>query len=299
MKSLSDTGHKNRIRKELIDVGVTNYGLLKGESRHLPDTIHKDEHIKGVVYGRHQNGSVMFVATDKRMIFMDHKALFRLNDELSYDVLSGVSINVQGSFAGVVVHTRVGDYSLRFVNIKCAKIFAKYLEAKRIETGSSSYPNINNQQAQSNKPSSSTDKLPDAKLISVDARNFLLSQDMATISSIDRQGNIRGSAVHYVLGQDSVFYMATKSGTQKAQNILTNPQVSLTIFDRSTMQTAQIQGIAEIESNPQEIKTIADRIIKPHAYGKEVSWPPLTKLAGGSYIVIKIYPTQVEFYDYR
>jgi hypothetical protein len=91
--------HKQRIDKELKAVGVTWYGMLKFSVHHLPKIIHEDEHIKGVVYGRYRDRSGgsnwnegMLIATDLRVIFLDHKPGFTKIDEITYDVVSGVSI---------------------------------------------------------------------------------------------------------------------------------------------------------------------------------------------------------------
>ena len=44
--------HKKRIESELKAAHMTAYGLLKMETAKLPEIIHDDEHIGGVVYGR-------------------------------------------------------------------------------------------------------------------------------------------------------------------------------------------------------------------------------------------------------
>ncbi len=76
--NMKDQIHTNRIKQELKDAGLTSYGLLNSESRYLPQLIHEDEHIGGVVYGKHKNGLAMLVATDRRVIFLDKKPKKRL-----------------------------------------------------------------------------------------------------------------------------------------------------------------------------------------------------------------------------
>ncbi len=125
--------HTLRIKKEMRQAGVTPYGSIKMASRYLPEVIHFDESIKGIVYGQSSAGSVMFVATDKRLLIIDKKPFFTNIDELNYEVLSGVRINSGGIFVGVTVHTKIGDFSLNFVNRKCANKFVSYIERTRIE----------------------------------------------------------------------------------------------------------------------------------------------------------------------
>lgn len=122
-----------RVRFELQKAGVGRYGLLKAESRYLPFILQDDEHIGGVVYGLSEVGSVMLIATDKRVIYLDRKMLFTVLDEFPYDVITGLRISMQGPFSNLTLHTRNKDYILRYVRLNCARIFEYYLETKRIE----------------------------------------------------------------------------------------------------------------------------------------------------------------------
>jgi uncharacterized protein YhbP (UPF0306 family) len=284
------TSEVKRIQAQLLAVGMTQYGLLKFETRHLPGIIHKDEQIGGVIYGRYKNGGAMFVATDRRLIFLDHKPFFRITDEFTYDVLSGVSYNAQGRYAGIVVHTRLGNFSLRFVNRRCATIFVEFIENKRIE-----HPDTRT----NSQPESITTDKPKAVIMDPNVRGFLMSHDIGTLSSVDKSGTVYGAAVHFALSNDGNIYIVTKSGTQKARNIIDHPQIALTIYDSSTMQTLQIQGEAKQESDTKKAHDTLNKIIKPHLYGKQFAWPPLTKLVAGSYEVIAITPTELKFYDYK
>jgi len=130
--------HRQRIKNELIAVGVTRFGLKKFAVKYLPEIIHNEEHIKGVVYGRYkENGGPalnegILIATDLRIIFLDHKPGFTKTDEITYDVVSGIK-RTMAIFSAVTLHTRVGDFTIRFANSKCAAIFTKYVEKRRLE----------------------------------------------------------------------------------------------------------------------------------------------------------------------
>lgn len=281
---------KIRVKQELIAAGLTSYGLSKGEARHLPSVLHETEHIGGVIYGRYKKSSLMIVATNKRLLIMDHKFLYSRNDELAYDVLSGVSYNDQGRFVGIVVHTRLGDYPLRFVNHACAEKFVRYVEKKRIET--------NNGTAAQNPPVVTKNNGTRTN-IDETARIFLTSHNVATFSTTDQNGKVSGAVVYYALSPDNTFYIVTKSQTKKAQNILKNNQVALTIYDTNQLKTAQVQGLAKAETDPIKTRHLIDRFIQPHIYDKRIAWPPITKIAAGNHQVIKITPTEVKFTDYK
>lgn len=136
--------HDERIKQELKDAGVTRFGMKKFAVKYLPKIIHKNEHIHGVVYGRYgeKTGSLtlvegMLVATDRRIIFLDHKPGFTSTDEITYDVVSGVRANT-AFFTAVTLHTRIGDYTIRFANPKCAETFIDYVGERRLESAKSS-----------------------------------------------------------------------------------------------------------------------------------------------------------------
>ncbi len=122
--------HAGRIKQSLKVLGVTKYGLLKIASRYLPKIIHTDEHIHAVAYGRNAQGSVMLVATDSRIIFLDKKPLFVKFDELTYDVVSGVSYGRVSFSTTIKLKTRMGDYDIHTMNMKCAEHFVDYIETR-------------------------------------------------------------------------------------------------------------------------------------------------------------------------
>lgn len=122
-----------RIRRELIDAGATLYGLMKSESRHLPKILHDNEHIMGVIYGQHSTSSAMLVATSERIIYLDTKPMAELFDEVSYEVVSGIEFDIHLFYATVVLHTPVKNYDFKWVNMRCAEKFARYIETQRLE----------------------------------------------------------------------------------------------------------------------------------------------------------------------
>lgn len=107
--------------------------MLRMESRYLHHVIHNGEHIMGVVYGQNDEGFVMLIATDMRVIYLDKKPLFLKQDELTYDVVSGVKLSTLGMANKLTLHTRIKDYVLRTYNNRCAQGFVTYIETRRLE----------------------------------------------------------------------------------------------------------------------------------------------------------------------
>ncbi len=126
--------HKARVDSEIRTLGAGRYNFWLPETRVLPLVIHPDEHITGIVYGRYvlssnaQVGRGALVATDTRIVLIDKKFLFLRCDEISYDAVSGVTYSRVGFIGTIVLHTRLGDITLRTLNRNCTKSFVESIE---------------------------------------------------------------------------------------------------------------------------------------------------------------------------
>jgi len=121
---------REQITDELRDAGLRGHPLRSMESHYLPHIIGKNEHIKGVVYGYQEMGFVMLIATDRKIIFLDRKPLFMNEDEITYDVVSGVVHNHSVIGTTVTLHTRVKDYKIFCFNRESTAIFVDYIESR-------------------------------------------------------------------------------------------------------------------------------------------------------------------------
>lgn len=290
MTAVQPTGHDDRVKKELTDAGMNKYGFLKGETRHLPSIIQDDEHIGGVVYGRGQGASGMLVATNKRILFLDHKLFFKKTEEISYDAVSGISYNKQGEYSTVILHTKFGDFTLRFVNVKIGTHFVNFIENIRVTKDK-------NKMDQS--PIKQEDIIMPITELSGEAKIFLNAHDVGVISTIDKHGNVHGAAVYYTVGTDDEIFFVAKSKTEKAQDLLTYHQIALTIYDAQSMETLQITGTASIEQDKKLAESISHRVLRPRLAGNRATVPPILHISAGEYVVICIKPTQFKYRNYK
>jgi hypothetical protein len=129
MPSLLPYNHEARIKKELEDIGVSKLGMVSMEAHYLPQVIDIDEHLGGVVYGLYSEGFAALIATDKKIIFLDKKPFFVNKDEITYGVVSGVSIEHAGVGSTVTLHTRIKDYKIRAYNQRSLQTFVSYIES--------------------------------------------------------------------------------------------------------------------------------------------------------------------------
>lgn len=124
---------KYRIMRELKTAGVTSMGLKYSEVRLLPKVLHPEEHIEAVVYGKYEGGLAMLVATNLRVLFLDKKPLFIKSDELTFDIVGGVSYTRSALFGTIVLHSRIGDFSIKTLNFKAAAKFREFIEHRCLE----------------------------------------------------------------------------------------------------------------------------------------------------------------------
>ena len=122
-----------RIKHQLANVAASRMAINSLEGKYLPQIIHTDEQIQGVVYGKSVDGMAMLIATDRRAIFLDKKPLFVNEDEVTYDVVSGVSHGHVGIGSTVTLHTRIKDFTIKTLNEKSARIFIEAIEARCVE----------------------------------------------------------------------------------------------------------------------------------------------------------------------
>lgn len=282
--------HKERIVRELKQAGVTRYGLFRSESKFLPKLIHKDEHIGGAIYGRVGIDFVMMVATDRRVLYFQSKPFYSDVDEVTYDVVSGIDNSDAVIFSGVTLHTRVKNYTLRYVNPKCARIFVKYIESRRVERDGYN----------SGRTTKRTEKKPFVIQSLSDEKGikFVKEHDLAVLSTTDKNGNVHGAVVYYVVDSENFIYILTKAESTKAKNIFGGSSIALTIHEPGTLQTAQIQGKAQIESDLEKRVEIYEQIVKLRPYRGKMQLPPVTKLEQGAFTILRISPTNIHYSDY-
>lgn len=138
--AMASYNHQERIREELRAAGVSRFGLHKFTSHYIPYIIGNKEHIKAVVFGRQKEAEGFFgavggalVATDIRIVYIDHRPGYTTMEEISYDVVSGVNVTQAGPYASLILYTKIGNYHLSFAKPYCTLQFARYIEMRRVK----------------------------------------------------------------------------------------------------------------------------------------------------------------------
>ena len=117
---------------ELKAVGVKRPSIHSPIVNELANKLHDDEQIGGVVYGVYSGGTgfAWIVATSHRIMVLDKKPLYSSSDEISYEVVSGVKYTRASISSSVTLHTRVGDYTIKYVKPTSARTFIAYIEER-------------------------------------------------------------------------------------------------------------------------------------------------------------------------
>jgi nitroimidazol reductase NimA-like FMN-containing flavoprotein (pyridoxamine 5'-phosphate oxidase superfamily) len=288
--------HESRIKRQLVESGVSRYALWRAEARALPASIHKDEQIMAAVYGRTSDGSAMLIATDRRILYFDKKPFITISDEISYEVVSGVGLTQEnGIRAGITVFTRMGNYTIKMANPRSVNRFKKYLEESRLEGA----PQPDSRRT--HPIDRNITKKPSKVALSLDdkAIDFISTHELGVLSTADKSGEPHGATVYYYFEQENkVIYILTKSETQKAHNLIANPRVALTIYDENKLQTAQLSGRAQIETDLEVKKNVFEKINHTRKYGEALHHPPVTKLTEGNFITFKISIDSGTYHDF-
>lgn len=134
------------IKQALKTVGADTYDLLLPETYALVNLLQVDEYIAAIVYGKYRQmkseneiitGRGALIITDKRVMLVDKKPLFLRYDEVPFQVVIGVTYSRIGLAGTIVLHSRIGDITIRTFNHTCATIFVAAVEAKLFENNQS------------------------------------------------------------------------------------------------------------------------------------------------------------------
>jgi hypothetical protein len=66
--------------------------------------------------------------TDARIIYLHHIPIFKAMDEISYDMVDGISSHIGAWEATITLHTTLKDYTLHSVNVEAAHYFTYVVE---------------------------------------------------------------------------------------------------------------------------------------------------------------------------
>ena len=90
----------------------------------------------------------------------------------------------------------------------------------------------------------------------------------------------------YAVDNNFNIYFATHKDSQKSQNLLKNPNASLSIWEHHSA-LIQASGVVSVVKDAKEQSKIMDRLADA-ATEDESFWPPVFRIKGDEYIIFKI-----------
>ncbi len=85
----------NQVEEQLKQVGCNFRFWGRGEIRELCKVLTTDEVIQHCVNGRYENGFAMLVATNQRLLLIDHKPMFVAIEDVRYDMIAEIDFSFQ------------------------------------------------------------------------------------------------------------------------------------------------------------------------------------------------------------
>ena len=103
------------------------------------------------------------------------------------------------------------------------------------------------------------------------------------------------SVMLYTVDDEMNFYFGTHKDSFKINNLLSNPKISIVVWEFGKIQV-QLNGIATPLTDQSEQEKILDQLADSATKDANF-WPPLFRINGGEYIIMKIKPTWMRVLD--
>jgi uncharacterized pyridoxamine 5'-phosphate oxidase family protein len=133
--------------------------------------------------------------------------------------------------------------------------------------------------------------------VRTDALAFLKRNRTGVLATAGHDNIPHGNVMHYTCDENFNLYIMTLKNTTKYRSIVAHPQVAFVVFNETTPQMLQIEGMASDISTSFEAGSKKDELFE--VLNKNTFFaPPITKLDIDEPAVIWIKPTWVRWADY-
>src|SRR4051794_30831945 len=91
-----------------------------------------------------------------------------------------------------------------------------------------------------------------ANTLSTWARQFLAEEQMAVVSTLNKDGSPFVTTIWYLLQEDGTIIMSTPGQTQKVRNLRRDPRVAVCVGD--AMRSISLYGVATISEDQDVVR---------------------------------------------
>lgn len=114
--------------------------------------------------------------------------------------------------------------------------------------------------------------------------NFLRNNRVGVLATSDRTGRPHAATVYITHDENLNLYFVTKEKTTKNENLKTNPQAAIAIYDPSSQSTVQAEGRVEEIIDIGQSEKILYEVWTTALQTSESGNIPVSKLQAGGYV---------------
>lgn len=118
---------------------------------------------------------------------------------------------------------------------------------------------------------------------------FLNDNHAGVLATASNLGKPHAATVYITYDQELNLYFVTRKNTQKSQNLQSNNQVALAVYNAASQTTLQAEGTAIEVTQPQKVQWIFNDIWRIASQTSATNPPPQTQLLGaGDYVAYQL-----------
>ena len=124
-------------------------------------------------------------------------------------------------------------------------------------------------------------------------KDFLATHQTGVLSTTDDDGGPRAAVVYFSVRDDFSITFATKKETKKHANLQRDPRAMFVVYEESSQSTVQVQGHAEVITDPGEAKRVIDQVANIASTTSESGELAVSKLEAGGFVAYQLLPAQI------
>ncbi len=125
---------------------------------------------------------------------------------------------------------------------------------------------------------------------------FVLRNPLATIATINQEGDAELAGVYLCPDQDDVYYFVTRSSSRKFMNIMRTHQATVLCMGEEELTMVEMDGRVDAVTDTEVSARAVAAFQKISAARKKEYWvPPVSQLPGDHFIVMRFVPGRITY----
>lgn len=130
-------------------------------------------------------------------------------------------------------------------------------------------------------------------------RQFLKTNPFGVISTVSDKREPWGSSIFFAVDKELNFYFITRADTQKYKNVEKTNRASITVTDIKSQITVQASGDVHKVPAKDLMDVLTNKIKYTKSFGNTKWAPPIVKIHGGDYMVLKFQTTFLQYANFK